>query len=120
MLRAAAPARTVGTGPSPSLPFRARQSRHREGPMHIDMLAVTAAAAQSFDVEAATRAYLETLQGAARAKSDAYFEGGYWLLLWNALVGVAAAWVMLRLGWSAAWEIGRASVGKECRSRWAP
>ena len=52
--------------------------------MSIDMLAAAAAAAQGFDVEAATRAYLDTLQGAARAKSDAYFEGGYWLLLWSA------------------------------------
>jgi STE24 endopeptidase len=68
--------------------------------MLIEMLA----AAPGFDVEAATRAYLDTLQGAARAKSDSYFEGGYWLLLWNALVGIAAAWAVLRLGWSAAWR----------------
>jgi STE24 endopeptidase len=72
--------------------------------MAIDMLAAAAAVAQGFDVEGATRAYLATLQGAARAKSDAYFEGGYWLLLWNAVVGIAAAWVMLRFGWSAAWS----------------
>jgi STE24 endopeptidase len=62
------------------------------------------AAAAPFDVEAATRAYLATLQGAARAKSDAYFEGGYWLLLWGAVVGVASHWLMLRFGWSAAWR----------------
>ena len=37
-----------------------------------------------FDVTEATRAYLNTLQGAARAKSNAYFEGGYWLILWGA------------------------------------
>jgi len=72
--------------------------------MQIDMLAAAAAAAPGFDVEAATRAYLDTLQGAARAKSDAYFEGGYWLLLWNALVGIVSAWALLRLGWSAAWR----------------
>jgi STE24 endopeptidase len=41
----------------------------------------TAAHAAGFDVEQATRAYLDTLQGPARAKSDAYFEGGYWLIL---------------------------------------
>ncbi len=72
--------------------------------MHIDLLAAASAAAQNFDVEAATRAYLDTLQGAARAKSDAYFEGGYWLLLWNALVGIVSAWTLLRLGWSTAWR----------------
>ena len=63
-----------------------------------------ASAAQGFDVEAATRAYLDTLQGAARAKSDAYFEGGYWLPLWGALVTIVAYWLMLRFGWSAAWS----------------
>jgi STE24 endopeptidase len=48
--------------------------------------AITHAATPSFDVEAATRAYLDLLQGPARAKSDAYFEGGYWLPLWSTLV----------------------------------
>ncbi len=55
-------------------------------------------AAAAFDVDAATRAYLATFNGAARAKSDAYFEGGYWLLLWNAVVGVGIAWALLRYG----------------------
>ena len=51
----------------------------------------TAAFAAVFDAEAATEAYLATLKGAARAQSDAYFEGGYWLLLWGTLVaGVVA------------------------------
>jgi Zn-dependent protease with chaperone function len=70
--------------------------------MIIDILAATAAPA--FDVDAATRAYLATLQGAARAKSDSYFEGGYWLILWSALVGIVSHWAMLRFGWSAAWR----------------
>ena len=43
-------------------------------------------------------------EGAARAKSDAYFEGGYWLPLWGALISVAAYWAMLHFGWSAAWS----------------
>jgi STE24 endopeptidase len=72
--------------------------------MVTDILAVAAAAPGGFDVEAATRAYLDTLQGAARERSNDYFEGGYWLLLWGALVAVASSWVMLRLGWSAAWS----------------
>jgi STE24 endopeptidase len=66
--------------------------------------AAAAGTAPTFDPEAATRAYLGTLQGAARAKSDAYFEGEYWLLLWGALVGIATQWLMLRMGWSAAWR----------------
>lgn len=82
--------------------------------MLIDILA-SAAAAPAFDPEAATRAYLDTLQGAARARSDAYFEGGYWLLLWGALISVAASWAMLRFGWSAAWARW---AGRVTERRW--
>ena len=32
-------------------------------------------------VEAATQAYLDTVPDEQRARSDAYFEGGYWLIL---------------------------------------
>lgn len=59
------------------------------------------AAQAGFDVEAATRAYLDTLQGPARAKSDAYFEGGYWLILWGAMVSVLIDWALLRFGLAA-------------------
>ena len=73
--------------------------------MFIDTIMLAAAAAvPSFDAETATRAYLDTLNGAARAKSDAYFEGGYWLPLWGALVSILSYWLMLRLGWSASWS----------------
>ncbi|MCT2557971.1 M48 family metallopeptidase [Tsuneonella sp. YG55] len=61
----------------------------------FDLLAA-AAANPGFDVETATRAYLDTLQGAARAKSDAYFEGGYWLGLWGTVIGVLVDWLLLR------------------------
>ncbi|WP_301076444.1 M48 family metallopeptidase [Sphingomonas sp.] len=54
-----------------------------------------------FDVDAATRAYLDLLQGPARAKSDAYFEGGYWLILWNAVVAVLVYGALLASGLSA-------------------
>ena len=60
-----------------------------------------AAANAGFDVEAATRAYLDLLQGPARARSDAYFEGGYWLILWNAVVAVLGYGLLLVTGWSA-------------------
>ncbi|MDB5705153.1 MAG: family peptidase [Sphingomonas bacterium] len=59
------------------------------------------AANPQFDVETATRAYLDLLQGPARARSDAYFEGGYWLTLWSALVAVAVNLLLLRAGLSA-------------------
>ena len=56
--------------------------------------------AATFDVETATRAWLDTLQGPARAKSDAYFEGGYWLILWGTVVSVLADALLLRFGLS--------------------
>jgi STE24 endopeptidase len=59
------------------------------------------AAPQGFDVEAATRAYLDTLQGPARAQSDAYFEGGYWLTLWGALIAVVVDGLLLKFRFAA-------------------
>jgi STE24 endopeptidase len=55
----------------------------------------------AFDPELATQAWMATLNGAARTKSDAYFEGGYWLTLWGALAAIAADLVILRMGWAA-------------------
>ena len=60
-----------------------------------------AEAGPNFDVEKATQAYIETLSAEKRARSDAYFEGGYWLELWSFLYGLAAAWVFLRFKISA-------------------
>ncbi len=48
------------------------------------------------DPEAATKAYLDRLTPAARARSDAYFEGGYWLQAGNLLLGLLVAWVLLQ------------------------
>ncbi|HEU4585600.1 MAG TPA: M48 family metallopeptidase, partial [Gemmatimonadaceae bacterium] len=55
----------------------------------------------SFDPEAATEAYMAKLSPEARARSDAYFEGGYWLLLWGFLYGIGVAWILLATGLSA-------------------
>jgi len=54
-----------------------------------------------FDPEAATNAYLAQIPAAARARSDAYFEGGYWLILWDFLMSVVVFWALLHFGWSA-------------------
>lgn len=61
----------------------------------------TAAGAQlasPFDPVAATNAYLATVSSAARMRSNAYFEGGYWLIFWSAAVGIAVAWALLHFG----------------------
>jgi len=73
------------------------------GQANDTLLAVPPAAQPSadFDAEAATQAYLASVPDSARAASDAYFEGGYWLLLWNALLSVAICGVLLIAGWSA-------------------
>lgn len=52
-------------------------------------------------VEAATQAYLETVPPEKRARSDAYFEGGYWLILWRFLWSSLALLVLLHFGLSA-------------------
>src|SRR5207237_10759971 len=41
------------------------------------------------DPETATRAWLDTIPPNEKARSDAYFEGTYWLILWNFLLTVA-------------------------------
>ena len=80
--------------------------RHKYLPLAAPLAAVAmimlpcAAHAANFDVETATRAWLNTLQGPARAKSDAYFEGGYWLILWGTLVSVLGDGLLLRFGLS--------------------
>ena len=61
---------------------------------------LTAAPAAPFNVEAATQAYLNTLTPAQKAKSDAYFVGGYWLELWGILYALAVAAVFLSAGLS--------------------
>jgi STE24 endopeptidase len=68
-----------------------------------DVIPVPAAAqpSQNFDVDAATNAYLAEIPAAARERSDAYFEGGYWLILWDFLYGTAICLVLLNLRWSA-------------------
>src|SRR5271165_324053 len=54
-----------------------------------------AKASDHFDVDAATNAYLSEIPAAARARSDAYFEGGYWLILWDFLMSAVILWILL-------------------------
>jgi STE24 endopeptidase len=60
-----------------------------------------AEASPNFNAQAATDAYLAEMPAEARAKSDTYFEGGYWLLLWDFLYVVAVSLILLNLRWSA-------------------
>ena len=69
------------------------------------VLATPPAAAQGvdghLDPEAATRAYLATLPSDKKAQSDAYFEGGYWLTLWDFLIPAIIYLLLLSTGFSA-------------------
>jgi STE24 endopeptidase len=58
------------------------------------------ALAQSFDVNAAVNAYLAKMPRGQRAKSDAYFERGYWLILWDFLTTALVMFVLLQFRWS--------------------
>jgi STE24 endopeptidase len=60
-----------------------------------------AKASPNFSAEAATDAYIAEMPAAARERSDKYFEGGYWLILWDFLYGVAVALIILNFRWSA-------------------
>jgi STE24 endopeptidase len=75
--------------PSPAAPAAAAAS---PAPLAIP---AAAAGGPGFDPQAATEAYLATLSPEKRARSDAYFEGGYWITLWSFLYGLGVAWLLL-------------------------
>lgn len=71
-------------------------------------------AALPHDAEKATQAYLDRLPADVVARSNDYFEGGYWLILWNWLMGLAVAAVLLAGRRSARlrdWSHRRAGAG---------
>src|SRR3974377_983839 len=70
-----------------------------------DITKVPAAAQPSdhFDVNAATDAYLALMPASAKARSDAYFEGGYWL---TRVIGFPMA---VYEGYSREWKYGLAT-----------
>lgn len=51
--------------------------------------------ASAIDPIAATEAWMQTMSANDVARSDAYFEGGYWLILWNFFLGLGVAWGLL-------------------------
>jgi STE24 endopeptidase len=61
----------------------------------------TPSASQRLDPVAATEAYISKLTPEQIAKSDAYFEGGYWLKLWDFLLSAALSLILLATGLSA-------------------
>lgn len=83
----------------------------------VDITQVPPAAQPSahYDAQAATEAYMAMIPPAATARSNAYFEGGYWLILWNFLYASAICLLLLNLRWSAKM---RDLAGRVTRFRW--
>lgn len=63
-------------------------------PSHTLVIPPAAQASDHFDPIAATNAYLATIPPDKKASSDAYFEGGYWLILWDFLY-TAVVYILL-------------------------
>ncbi|HYV64640.1 MAG TPA: M48 family metallopeptidase [Myxococcales bacterium] len=94
VLAAIPPAASAQAAPAPPAP--AAKLVQLEPPP-----AAASGASGSIDPEAATRAYLSRQTSAQKARSDAYFEGGYWMDLWTFLWAVAVYFVLLHTGSSA-------------------
>ncbi len=54
-----------------------------------------------FDPVAATESYLARIPAEKRAQSDAYFEGGYWIQLWDFAIALGLSYLLLAGRWSA-------------------
>ena len=68
----------------------------------------------ALDPQRATAAYLARVSGPARARSDAYFEGGYWLLFVDSLYALAISALLL---WSKFSSRMRNFAQRQTRSR---
>lgn len=60
-----------------------------------------AKASEHFDAKVATDAWLATMTGKEKANSDAYFEGGYWLIVWDFLYTTGVMLLLLETKFSA-------------------
>ena len=65
--------------------------------LHVPEQAI---AGPAFDVDRATAAWLDMLSPEQRSLSDGYFEGGYWLQLWDLLYSVSVFAALLFSGFS--------------------
>ena len=64
----------------------------------LGLTLIVRAAPPVFDPVAETEKLLNTMPAEARAKSDAYFEGGYWLQLWDQALTLGFYGILLGLG----------------------
>ncbi|HXH67473.1 MAG TPA: M48 family metallopeptidase [Candidatus Limnocylindrales bacterium] len=69
-------------------------------PASAQPVAAATASSPPFDVNSAVEFYLAKMPPAERAHSNSYFEGGYWLQLWDFLSTVLVMSFLLKFGWS--------------------
>jgi STE24 endopeptidase len=70
-------------------------------PPHAPPVPEAAKASAHFDAKAATDAWLATMSSTEQARSNSYFEGGYWLILWDFLYTVGVMGLLLETKLSA-------------------
>ncbi len=76
-------------------------SEPAQAPAKVAPATATSASPPRLDPVAATQVYIAKLTPEQIAKSNSYFEGGYWLILWNFLVSAGLLLVLLTTGLSA-------------------
>jgi STE24 endopeptidase len=101
--------------PATTPAFAAQASARATAPPAIRAVDDAWRAALPLEASAATQAYLDRLSPEAVARSNAYFEGGYWLRLWNWLLGLVVAALLLFTRPSSALRDWAAA-----KLRWAP
>ncbi|HEV8004058.1 MAG TPA: M48 family metalloprotease, partial [Planctomycetaceae bacterium] len=74
---------------------------HAQSTLPTNSPAASASTGKRLDPVAATEAYVARLTPEQIAKSDSYFEGGYWLILWNFLLAAGLSLILLTTGLSA-------------------
>jgi len=80
-----------------ALPASAQEGPRAAPTAHVQVGALPSLVPTGYDAEKATQKYLAQVSGDARAKSDAYFEGGYWLQLVDLIWALAIAGLLLGL-----------------------
>ena len=100
LILARAPGHGAGCG-CQQLPPRAAPTQPCPGAAALPVMDAT----PKFDAARATAGYLARVSGAARARSDAYFEGGYWLIAGGSGLGPGG-----RRGCCCGWAFPRASA----------
>ena len=102
----------------PAISEKLNSFRHTAGVSDPGYSSLAVAAnTKTVDPAAATEAWLAMVPRDQREKSDAYFEGGYWLLLWNFLLLAAISIFLLESRISARLRDFTERIARGCTGR---